>query len=68
MGEVHMNKGRIVEDRGRKEMDRCPLTSMLNVYRNARGECTQRDMLAAEVMAVGVSEWRNENGVCRGVG
>jgi hypothetical protein len=26
MGEVHMNKGRVGEDRGSKEKDRCPLT------------------------------------------
>jgi hypothetical protein len=26
MGEVHMDKGRVGEDRGSKEMDRCPLT------------------------------------------
>jgi hypothetical protein len=26
MGEVHMNKGRVGEDRGSKEMDGCPLT------------------------------------------
>jgi hypothetical protein len=26
MGEVHMNKGRVGEDRGSKEKDGCPLT------------------------------------------
>jgi hypothetical protein len=26
MGGVHMNKGRVGEDRGSKEMDGCPLT------------------------------------------
>jgi hypothetical protein len=26
MGEVHMSKGRVGEDSGSKEMDRCPLT------------------------------------------
>jgi hypothetical protein len=26
VGEVHMNKGRVGEERGGKEMDRCPLT------------------------------------------
>jgi hypothetical protein len=26
MGEVHMNKGRVREDRGSKKMDGCPLT------------------------------------------
>jgi hypothetical protein len=25
-GGIHMNKGRVGEDRGSKEMDRCPLT------------------------------------------
>jgi hypothetical protein len=28
MGEVHMNKGRVGEDRGSKEMDRCPFTAI----------------------------------------
>jgi hypothetical protein len=27
MGEVHMNKGRVGEERGGKEMDGCPLTA-----------------------------------------
>jgi hypothetical protein len=26
-GGIHMNKGRVGEDRGSKEMDRCPLTA-----------------------------------------
>jgi hypothetical protein len=26
VGEVHINKGRVGEERGGKEMDRCPLT------------------------------------------
>jgi hypothetical protein len=33
MGEVHMNKGRVGEDRGSKEMDGCPLT-LLSFYDN----------------------------------
>jgi hypothetical protein len=27
MGEVHMSKGKVGEDRGSKEIDRCPLTN-----------------------------------------
>jgi hypothetical protein len=27
VGEIHMNKGRVGEERGGKEMDGCPLTS-----------------------------------------
>jgi hypothetical protein len=29
VGEVHMNKGRVGEERGGKETDRCPLTLSL---------------------------------------
>jgi hypothetical protein len=29
VGEVHMNKGRVGEERGGKEMDGCPLTVFL---------------------------------------
>jgi hypothetical protein len=29
MGEVYINKGRVGEDRGSKEMDGCPLTNMI---------------------------------------
>jgi hypothetical protein len=29
VGEIHMNKGRVGEERGGKEMDRCPYTLSL---------------------------------------
>jgi hypothetical protein len=29
MGEVHMDKGRVVEDRGSKETDGCPHTALI---------------------------------------
>jgi hypothetical protein len=35
VGEVHMNKGRVGEERGGKEMDRCPLTATNDIQRIA---------------------------------
>jgi hypothetical protein len=32
MGEVHMNKRRVGEDRGSKEMNGCPLTYLGKAY------------------------------------
>jgi hypothetical protein len=32
VGEVHMNKGGVGEDRGGKETDRCPLTTSTFLY------------------------------------
>jgi hypothetical protein len=31
MGRIHMNRGRVGEERGGKEMDRCPLTDILDI-------------------------------------
>jgi hypothetical protein len=31
VGDIHMNRGRVGEDKGGKEMDRCPLTAWTNM-------------------------------------
>jgi hypothetical protein len=36
-GEIHMNRGRVGEERGGKETDRCPLTELLNIEILMRG-------------------------------
>jgi hypothetical protein len=45
MGGVHMNKGRVGEDRGSKEMDGCPLTEVVKIaveYKYVQGEMKER--------------------------
>jgi hypothetical protein len=41
MGEVHMNKGRVGEDRGSEEMDGCPLTIGLKFLNNHYIDCLE---------------------------
>jgi hypothetical protein len=32
VGDIHMNRGRVGEERGGKETDRCPLTIFVDLY------------------------------------
>jgi hypothetical protein len=50
VGEIHMNKGGVGEERGGKEMDRCPLTPVTTLSQCYPYPCHALDVYTYEVI------------------